>query len=179
MNIGLYFGSFNPMHIGHLSICRYLIERTSIDQLRLVVSPRNPLKGRAYASNARQRLENVKDAVKRADFGMKVIVCDIEYQLSPPLYTINTLRKLREREPLNNFILVMGADNLAIIEQWHKWQELIQEFRIWVYPRTGYDTEALCIKYGVQILRAPLIEISSTQIRDSENTGLDMSRFRV
>ncbi|MDO9680825.1 MAG: nicotinate (nicotinamide) nucleotide adenylyltransferase [Bacteroidales bacterium] len=179
MNIALYFGSFNPLHIGHLSICHFLIEQTSIDQLRLVVSPRNPLKGKAYANNARERLEYVRDAVERANFGRRVAVCDIEYHLTPPLYTINTLRKLREREPLNNFILVMGADNLAIIEKWHKWEELIQEFRIWVYPRTGYDTEALCINYGVQILRAPLIEISSTQIREAEESGLDMSQFRV
>lgn len=179
MNIALYFGSFNPLHIGHLSICRFLIEKTSIDQLRLVVSPRNPLKGKAYTNNARERLEYVKDAVSRANFGRMVAVCDIEYQMTPPLYTINTLRKLREREPLNNFILVMGADNLAIIEKWHKWEELLQEFRVWIYPRTGFDTEALCIKYGVQILRAPLLEISSTQIREAEESGLDMSQFRV
>ncbi len=179
MNIGLYFGSFNPLHIGHMTICRYLIQKTGIDQLRLVVSPRNPLKGRAYAINAAERLSYVKSAIRKAHLGRRVTVSDIEYHMTPPLYTINTLRKLKEEEPQNRFILIIGADNLAIIEQWHKWQELIQEFTVWVYPRNGYDTEALCIKYGCQILHAPLIEISSTQIREAEDSGIDMSDFKI
>ncbi|MDP3451635.1 MAG: nicotinate (nicotinamide) nucleotide adenylyltransferase [Bacteroidales bacterium] len=179
MKTGLYFGSFNPMHIGHISICRFLLNCTDLDQLRLVVSPRNPLKGKAYANSAKERLEYVTEAVKRNLPGRKVIVSDVEYSMPPPLYTINTLRNLRFLEPDIDFIPIIGADNLAIIEKWHKWEELLMENTFWVYPRSGYDTEELCVKYGCKILRAPLIEISSTQIREAENSGIDMSAFRV
>ncbi len=179
VNTGLYFGSFNPLHIGHLSICRYLIEKSALDYLRLVVSPRNPLKGRAYVNNANDRLANVTSAVKRARLGRRVQVSDIEYSMTPPLYTINTLKKIRAEEPETNFILIIGADNLAIIEEWYRWEDILNEFPVWVYPRSGYDTEALCAKYGCQILHAPLIEISSTQIREAEESGIDMTQFKV
>ncbi len=179
MNVGLYFGSFNPLHIGHISICRFLMKRPDIDQLRLIVSPRNPLKGLENISNAQQRFEYVKSAIKRARLGRKVSISDIEFKMTPPLYTINTLRKMRIEEPGNRFILIIGADNLAIIEQWHKWDEMLQEFPVWVYPRSGFDTEKLCNKYGCHVLNAPLIEISSTKIREAEKHGLDMSEFRV
>jgi len=179
MNIGLYFGSFNPLHIGHISICHYLLKTTNLDQLRLVVSPRNPLKGDHNAINANERLQYVKEAVKKANFGRKVLVSDIEFDMSPPLYTINTLNKLRHEEPNNRFILIIGADNLAIIEKWHKWEELLQDFPIWVYPRNGFKTEELCDKYKCQILHAPLIEISSTQIREAEQAGIDMSNYKA
>jgi nicotinate-nucleotide adenylyltransferase len=179
MNVALYFGSFDPLHIGHISICRYLLKTTGIDQLRLVVSPKNPLKEISGISDATQRLENVRSAVKRARLGRRVSVSDVEYQMDPPLYTINTLRKLQSDETENRFILVIGADNLAIIEKWHKWRELLQDFNVWVYPRHGFDTDALCLKYGCQVLRAPMIEISSTQIREAEQRGVDMSGFKA
>lgn len=179
MNVGLYFGSFNPLHIGHITICRFLVQSGNLDQLRLIVSPRNPLKEESYLVNADERLSYVKKAIKNAGLVKKVSVCDIEYRMSPPLYTINTLRYLRHKEPENRFILIIGADNLAIIEKWHKWQELLQEFAVWVYPRSGYETEELCDKYGCEILHAPLIEISSTKIREAEKTGIDMSQFKV
>ena len=179
MNIALYFGSFNPLHIGHISICHYLLKATNIDQLRLVVSPQNPLKGKANIENSKERLQYVTDAVKKANLGNKVLVSDIEFKMKPPLYTINTLNKLRYEEPNNRFILIMGADNLAIIEKWHKWEELLQDFPVWVYPRSGFETEKLCDKYKCQLLHAPLIEISSTQIRDAEEAGIDMSDYKA
>lgn len=179
MNVALYFGSFNPLHIGHISICRYLLKTTNIDQLRLVVSPRNPLKGEVNTIDAKERLQCVKEAVKKAKLGRKVVVSDTEYNMTPPLYTINTLNKLRHEEPNNRFILIIGADNLAIIEKWHKWEELLQDFPVWVYPRSGFETEALCDKYKCQILHAPLIEISSTQIREAEQAGIDMSNYKA
>ncbi len=179
MNVALYFGSFNPLHIGHISICRYLLNNTNIDQLRLVVSPQNPLKGTANIENANERLQYVKTAVKKASFGNKVLVSDVEFKMKPPLYTINTLNKLRFEEPNNRFTLIMGADNLAIFEKWHKWEEILQDFPVWVYPRSGYNTEELCEKYRCKMLQAPIIEISSTQIREAEQAGIDMSNYKA
>ncbi len=177
MVIALYFGSFNPMHTGHIQICRYLTAREDVDQVRLMVSHQNPLKGARSSTESSSRMRNVKRAV--SVFGEKIKVSGLEYTLRHPLYTINTIRELRRREPGNRFILVIGADNLAIIEKWHKWEELLKETEVWVYPRKGYDAQALCAKYGAKYLDAPVVDISSTQIREGEAAGKDMSRFRV
>ena len=99
--------------------------------------------------------------------------------MTPPLYTINTLRKFRDLEPSEEFVLIIGADNMSIIEKWHDWQDLLSEFEVWVYPRTGYDAIELCKKYGAHFIDAPLIDISSTEIRENESKGVDMSKFRV
>ncbi|MDD2584116.1 MAG: nicotinate (nicotinamide) nucleotide adenylyltransferase [Bacteroidales bacterium] len=179
MDVALYFGSFNPLHIGHISICKYLLKATNIDELRLIVSPLNPLKNKSSAINSKERLQNVKEAVKKATLGNRVVVSNIEYKMTPPLYTINTLNKLRQEEPNNNFILIIGADNLEIIEKWHKWEEILKEFPVWVYPRSGFNAEKLCKKYRCKLLTAPLIEISSTQIREAEKAGVDMSNLKA
>lgn len=179
MKIALYFGSFSPLHIGHMAICRYLTTSTEIDKLRLVVSPGNPLKERISIYSSLERLNSVKEGIKRGRKGKKVEVSDIEYKMVPPYYTINTLRKFQEEEPDNQFILVIGADNLAIIERWHLWQELLKEFEVWVYPRGDIDSESLCEKYGCKLIRAPLIDISSTEIREAQAQGVDMDRFIV
>ena len=156
-----------------------MLKATDIDQLRLVVSPRNPLKSKANIENANERLKHIKEAVKKANLGSKVLVSDIEYKMTPPLYTINTLNKLRQKEPNNKFILIIGADNLAIIEKWHRWEELFQNFSVWVYPRSGFEAKELCEKYKCKLLRAPLIEISSTQIKEAEKAGIDMSNYKA
>ncbi len=179
MIVALYFGSFNPIHIGHISICKFIIDNNKADELRLIVSPRNPLKDESFSLNSGERLDNVKSAILKCGLESRVVVSDIEYSMSPPYYTIKTLRKFKELEPNNRFVLVIGADNLQIIEKWYLWRDLLLEFEIWVYPRSGVDIESLCIKYGCKKLNAPLIEISSTKIREAEKMGLDMSRFRV
>ncbi|MCK9305316.1 MAG: nicotinate (nicotinamide) nucleotide adenylyltransferase [Bacteroidales bacterium] len=177
MMVALYFGSFNPMHTGHMQICRYLSEMSEIGQVRLVVSPQNPLKGDSRYKSVSGRIKEVKKAAKK--MGEKVAVSGIEYTLKRPLYTINTIREIKKREPENSFILVIGADNLSIIEKWHQWEELLKELPVWVYPRKGFDGENLCIKYGTRFLDAPMIDISSTEIREGEALGSDMSRFKV
>lgn len=177
MLVALYFGSFNPMHTGHMQICRYLSEMAQIEQVRLVVSPKNPLKGESKYGSSTGRIKEVKRAVKK--MGGKIAVSGIEYTLKRPLYTINTIREIKKRESWNSFILVIGADNLAIIEKWHKWEELLKELPVWVYPRKGFDGEVLCRKYGTRFLEAPMIDISSTEIREGEAMGSDMSRFKV
>jgi len=105
-------------------------------------------------------------------------VSDIEFSMTPPLYTINTMRKMRDNVyPGDNLILIIGADNLAIIEKWHSWQALLDEFEVWVYPREGFDADSLCHKYGTHLIAAPRINISSTQIREAAARGEDVSNF--
>jgi nicotinate-nucleotide adenylyltransferase len=177
MRVGLYFGSFNPVHLGHIAVARFFAQCGELDELRLIVSPQNPLKADSLSSNATDRLVALERALERHK--IDCIVSDIEYNLPKPLYTINTLRFLREREPSNSFILIVGADILSQIELWHDWKILLSEFEVWVYPRTGYDGESLCNKYGTIFKQAPLVDISSTQIREGEELGLDMSNLKA
>ena len=109
----------------------------------------------------------------------RLSVSDIEFSMTPPLYTINTMRKFRELNPEVEFVLIIGADNLSIIEKWHDWQRLLDEFKVWVYPRSGIDAGALSKKYGTHLIDAPLIDISSTEIRENESIGIDMSGFKI
>lgn len=177
MKVGLYFGSFNPFHKGHLAVAQFFSSGNGLDELRLIVSPQNPLKGGELGENSIERLNFVREAVARNN--LRVVVSDIEYHLSKPLYTINTLRHLKDLEPNNEFILIMGADILGQIESWHKYKELLNEFEVWVYPREGFDGAALCKKYGTVFKDAPPVNISGTIIREGEEKGEDMSSFRA
>jgi nicotinate-nucleotide adenylyltransferase len=191
MKTGLYFGSFNPLHTGHLAIFRYLLENSDLERVVLVVSPQNPLKENWEEDKRESRLKNITESIERLkslspeEGGLKkedarrLSVSNIEFYMTPPLYTINTLRKLRDIEPNEKFVLIIGADNMSIIEKWHEWQKLLSEFEVWVYPRTGHDAKELCKKYGAHFIDAPLIDISSTEIRENESMGVDMSKFRV
>ena len=174
MKVALLFGSFNPIHEGHLAILRYLVERTDADQVRLVVSPESPFKeGRGLLDNAAERLEAARAAVAAA--GLSVDVSDVEFHLPAPRYTINTLRHLQKEEPENEFILVMGGDNIGSIERWYHGDEILRDFEIWVYPRPGYDASADCVRIsetmrckGITLFEdAPQNDISSTRIRES------------
>ncbi len=192
MRCALYFGSFNPLHIGHVAIALYVLASPDIDTFRFVLSPHNPLKEADTLEDALKRLDDLKKAVQRMNStdrekqliqiidkytnadnipplpaGKRFEVSDIEFHLPPPLYTYNTLMHLSGNEPDTSFILIIGADNLAIIEKWHKWKEILSRFEVHTYPRAGYDTPALCKKYGTIYIDAPLIDISSTQIRRS------------
>ncbi len=174
---GLYFGSFNPLHIGHIAVARYFSECGELNELRLIVSPQNPLKESSPESDAVKRLEAVRIALH--SHKINATVSDVEFYLPKPLYTIYTLRYLRTMEPEREFILITGADIMAEITLWHEYKNLLNEFPIWVYPRKGFDGEALCKKYGTRYIDAPMIDISSTQIRDGEQNGLDMSSFKA
>jgi guanylate kinase len=180
--VALFFGTFNPMHTGHLEILRYLKEHTEADEVRVVVSPQNPMKRKNCSKSA--RLKNVKAAIARS--GLDVKVSDVEYHLQEPLYTINTLRYLREKEPACRHIMVIGADNLSILSRWYRYQELIDEFEIWVYPRNGVDAHILCEEHnsrsaikGIRLLEGRLHNISSTEIRNAEKLGKDMSAWKA
>lgn len=177
MKVGLYFGSFNPIHLGHIAVSRFFSNIKGLDQLRLIVSPQNPLKTEQLIDNSKERLESVKKALQK--HRVKAIVSDIEYNLPKPLYTINTLRFLRTDEPNNTFVLIIGADVLHQIELWHEYKQLLIEFEVWVYPRSGFDGESLCKKYGTQFIDATKIDISSTQIREGEAMGQDMGYLKA
>lgn len=181
--VALFFGSFNPIHKGHYMILKYLCDCGFFESVKVVVSPQNPLKGQISVPKE-ERLAQVSDAIARC--GLKVEVSDVEFSMRRPLYTIKTLRYLRKQEPQNEHILVIGSDNLSLIEEWYQWKALIDEFQIWVYPREGFDSQALCEKYNaisslkqIRLIDAQLYNVSSTMIRDGEAQGKDMSSFRI
>ena len=177
MTKALYFGSFNPLHIGHIAIANYVLEFTEADTLVFVVTPANPLKDPgALEANKTSRLENLRKAVAKS--GLNIEVSNIEFEMEPPYYTYKTLQEFRKREPENEFVLIIGADNLALFKKWYKAREILSEFKVWVYPRAGYEVTELAAEYGVRLLDAPIIEISSTMIREGEAAGKNMNGFR-
>jgi nicotinate-nucleotide adenylyltransferase len=200
MRTALYFGSFNPFHAGHAAIARWILTEGGLHRLVLVVSPKNPLKERAENISPIDRLNQVRGAATRLAAepqlkakGKQIEVSDIEFSMQEPLYTIKTLRKFRETEPGVEHILVIGSDNLEIIEQWNSWQELLAEFEVWVYPRrqgtfeelnthhnsaTHNNVTALCAHYGVKLIDAPYLDISSTKIREMELRGEETGELK-
>ncbi|MDE5733143.1 MAG: nicotinate-nicotinamide nucleotide adenylyltransferase [Bacteroidales bacterium] len=194
MKTAVYSGSFNPLHTGHLAIMRFLIEEAGFDRVRLVVSPKNPLKAGISSSSGPQRHEAALKAVGRhADiFGgpdpvygsRKVIVDSIELSMPEPHYTIRTLDALREMHPEERLTLVMGADNLGSITKWRSYIRILTEYGVIVYPRKGFcleqikhDLENSVPGAAIEIMNAPEIDISSTEIREAEARGTDMSEY--
>lgn len=174
MRIALFFGSFNPLHWGHIAIGGYILNNCAIDEIQYILSPHNPLKNSSDLNDATERLRDLTERIDNEFHDKRVKVSDIEFTLPKPLYTINTLRFLKEHNPENDYILVMGADNLNIIEKWYKWREILREFEVWVYPRAPYNAEELVRKYNamdpeyrISAIDAPLYDISSTQIREN------------
>ena len=187
MNIAVYSGSFNPLHIGHLAIMKYLTGEGGFDCVYLIVSPKNPLKDGISADSGLDRYNAAIEAVGRhfpetADVSGKVKVDDIELTMPEPHYTIRTLDALREREPDNRFTLVMGADNLADIRRWRDYSRILKEYGAAVYPRKGYDLNEVkydLLKedpaYMITVMNAEMVDISSTTIRNAISQGQDMS----
>ncbi len=183
MKIAVYTGSFNPLHIGHLAIMRFLTAEAGFDMVYLIVSPKNPFKEWADPETGRARYEAAVEAVARHP-ELKVKVDDIELGMPVPQYTINTLDALVVREPENEFILVIGADNLAEIDRWMEGERLLREYGVVVFPRGDYDCEALregllgqCAQFKIRLLDAPLVDVSSTQIREMLAAGGDVSEL--
>ena len=185
MNIAIYSGSFNPLHIGHLAIIEHMIEKAGFDMVYLIVSPKNPLKDSISSDSGLERYNAALSAVKRRFIDSdktKVKVDDIELNMPAPHYTVRTLRALKEREPENSFTFVMGADNLADIRRWREYTSILKEFGVAVFPRTGHDLEEIkqdLLKedpaFKIHILDAPLVNISSTEIREAISKGEDIS----
>ncbi|MGL5689997.1 MAG: nicotinate (nicotinamide) nucleotide adenylyltransferase [Bacteroidales bacterium] len=160
--IGIYPGSFNPIHIGHLAIANYIKEFSDLDEIWMLVSPHNPLKDKAELASPAERLMMLQIALD-PHYGIKA--SDFELYLPTPNYTINTLRALREKYTETEFTLIIGGDNWEAFDKWFLSQEILNEFRIFVYPRPGQQIETC--PANVQIFQAPLLEISSTMLRAS------------
>ncbi len=162
MKIGLYFGSFNPIHNGHLIIAKHIINNTPINQVWLIISPHNPLKKSSQLLNEYHRLHLVKLAVEGEN---DIKVSNIEFGLPKPSYTINTLTYLKEKYSEHQFLIIMGSDSFCNIEKWKNYKELLANYEILIYKRPGFE-----IKENpggkLTILKAPLLEISSTHIRE-------------
>ena len=164
MKTGLFFGSFNPIHIGHLAIANYITEYSNIDELWLVVSPQNPLKKKKTLLDEYDRYQMVELALKN-DY--KIKPSDIEFRLPKPSYTIDTLTYLSEQHPKNEFVLILGADNLASFRKWKNYEVILDQYQLYVYPRPNYDLGEFNDHSKVEIINAPMMEISSSFIRNS------------
>jgi nicotinate-nucleotide adenylyltransferase len=174
MKIGLYFGSFNPVHIGHLIIAGYMVEFTDIEQIWFVVSPQNPLKKKQSLLDDYQRLEILNRAIKDSD---KFRVSNIEFNLPKPSYTIDTLAYLFDKYPNYSFILIMGSDNLQSLDKWKNYEQILHYYKIYVYPRPGFDGGKFKNHPSVTFVPAPVMEISSSFIRESIKEGKDLRFF--
>jgi nicotinate-nucleotide adenylyltransferase len=167
MQIGLYFGSFNPIHQGHLIIASYAVEHTPIEEVWLVVSPQNPFKPAGSLLNEYQRLHLARVATE-GDARLKA--SDVEFNLPKPSYTINTLTYLREQFPQHHFSIVLGADSYENIDRWKQGALLLEQLVFYVYPRPGFDTNLAKAKQA-HLLKAPLLNISATYIRQQIQAG--------
>lgn len=164
MKVGLYFGSFNPIHVGHLIIANYMAEHSHLDQIWFVVTPHNPFKNKASLLDNYQRLEMVYLATKDYD---KLKPSNIEFNLPQPNYTINTLTYLQEKHPKEEFALIMGEDNLNSFHKWKNYALILENHHIYVYPRISNEPKETRFDGHEKIhkINAPVIEISSTYIR--------------
>jgi nicotinate-nucleotide adenylyltransferase len=169
----LLFGSFDPVHIGHLIIAEYFLNREEISEVWFVLTPHNPLKNADALSAHNHRLLMLNLAV-RGIGGYSI--CDIELHIEPPHYTYRTLNTLQEKYPDKEFVLLIGSDNLAVFDQWKNYVEILSMIPVYVYPRQGFDTNQFDHFRGVHKTAAPIIEISSTQIRKNLASGLE-TRF--
>ncbi|HOY30835.1 MAG TPA: nicotinate (nicotinamide) nucleotide adenylyltransferase [Bacteroidales bacterium] len=173
-HIGLYFGSFNPIHNGHLAIAGFLLANTDLDEVWFVVSPQSPFKSESSLLDDDHRYKMVQLAIKK---NIRLKACNIEFSLPKPSYTINTLRALEEKYPDKKFALIMGSDNLDNFDKWKDYKDIIDHHRIWVYPRHGSDVGKFKNHPSVRLINAPLLDISSTNIRKLIHEGKDVSRM--
>jgi len=165
--IGLYFGSFNPVHTGHLIIASHLANNTSLDEVWFVVSPQNPFKKQKGLLNERHRISLVRLAIEDE---IKLKASDVEFKLPKPSYTIDTLIYLSEKYPKYEFSVIMGSDGFQNIEKWKNFEQIINNHIIYIYMRPGFE---VVNKYGENIIpvKAPLLEISATEIRKNIKVG--------
>jgi nicotinate-nucleotide adenylyltransferase len=178
--VGLYFGSFNPIHIGHMAIAGYMTEFTDLDQVWFVVSPHNPLKRKETLLEDHHRLYMVQLAIGD---DLKLKASDIEFKLPVPSYTCDTLAYLEEKYPQHKFCLVMGEDNLYTIHKWKNAELLVRKYPVYVYPRpesaitTSPILDQILAIAKVTKVKAPLMDISGTFIRNSIKSGKNVSGF--
>lgn len=174
MRIGLFGGSFNPIHYGHIRLARQLLALAALDEVWFVVSPQNPLKQQNDLLDDDLRLQMVEMALQR-EKGLRA--CDIEFRLPRPSYTWNTLQKLRQEHPGDEFTLLIGGDNWERFPLWYRSDDIVRDYNIVVYPRTGSDIDERRLPPTVRIVRTRRINISSTMVRQRIALGQTLSRL--
>ncbi|WP_158966550.1 nicotinate (nicotinamide) nucleotide adenylyltransferase [Paraglaciecola sp. L3A3] len=174
MFTGLYFGSFNPIHIGHLAIANYMVEFTNLDELWFVISPHNPLKQKKTLLNEQFRLDILQLAIKD---DARFRVCNVEFNMPKPSYTVDTLAYLNELYPNKNFVLVMGSDGLVTFPRWKSAQIIQDKFTRYIYPRLEEDVEKYKEEENIKFVPAPRMEISSSFIREAIKAGKDIRHY--
>ncbi len=175
LKIGLYFGSYNPIHIGHLAIANYVVEYTDIDQLWFVVSPQNPHKSKKNLLADYHRLELVRRAI---DDDNRFRASNIEFNLPKPSYTVDTLAYLKDQYPTYDFVVLMGSDNLESFHKWKNYETILENYGVIVYPRPGFKREDVQVYKNIVIADgAPLMEISASFIRKAIKNGKDVRHF--
>ena len=173
--IAVFPGSFNPIHIGHSAIANYVVAFTDTDELWLVVSPQNPFKKTSELADFEHRFESVRIAVEFS--GLPIVVSDIENRLAKPSYTINMLDGISRLHPDYDISLLMGSDNIPRFGEWKDHEKILEKYRLMVYPRLGFDVTEQAAKYGAKLIDAPVIEVSSTFIREALNKKLNVKAF--
>lgn len=169
MKVGLFFGSFNPVHVGHLIIGNFMATQTDLQQVWLVVSPQNPLKPKRTLLRDHDRLHLVQLAIGD---NLNLRASDIEFHLPKPSYTVDTLTILKEKYPEKEFVLIMGGDNLATLDKWKNYELILRDYEIYVYDRPNYDKGAFTTHPKVRIYdEVPMMEISATYIRNCLQNG--------
>ena len=174
MRTGLFFGSFNPIHIGHMAIANYLVEFTDIQQVWFVVSPHNPLKDKLTLLDDNTRLELVNLAIEN-DNRFRAI--DIEFKMPQPSYTIDTLISMKEKFPDEEFVIIMGSDGLETFNMWKQYGEIIKKYPRYVYPRLTETSIDYSQHENIRLINAPRMEISSTFIRNAIVEKHDVRHF--
>ena len=167
MKIGLYFGSFNPVHIGHLIIANHVINNTDLQQVWLIVSPHNPLKPSSTLLNEYHRLHLIQSAVEGET---KIKASNIEFHLPKPSYTVDTLAYLKEKYPQHLFVIIMGSDSFCNLSKWKNYEVIINNHPLYIYERQGFKINN-GLNADIHILKAPLLQISSTRIRELIREG--------
>jgi nicotinate-nucleotide adenylyltransferase len=169
MKIGLYFGTFNPIHVGHLIIANHMAEFSDVEQVWMIVTPHNPHKTKNTLLDDYKRLEMVYLATESY---AKLKPSDIEFKLPQPNYTINTLAHLQEKNPQHEFSLIMGEDNLNSLHKWKNFDVILNNHKIYVFPRVGTVAENTLKSHpSIRFVDAPIVEISSTFIRECIKNG--------
>jgi nicotinate-nucleotide adenylyltransferase len=171
---GLFFGSFNPVHIGHLCLAEYMIEFGDLEEVWFVVSPHNPLKDKLTLLSDFTRFEMVQEAI---DTDTRFRAIDIEFHLPQPSYTIDTLTHLQEKYPTRSFVLIGGTDILQSFHKWKNYEQILENYNLMLYPRHGSDNHQLLEHPSITLVSAPRIEISASFIRGAIKSGHSVRYF--
>jgi nicotinate-nucleotide adenylyltransferase len=168
MKIGLFFGTFNPIHIGHMVIANTMLEYTDLENVWFIVSPQNPFKKNLSLLHEFDRLDMVRLSIA---YNLKMKICDVEFQMPKPNYTIDTLVYLQDKYPNDEFVLIIGEDNLSQFTKWKNYDKILQYFSLYVYPRPKSEESELKKLPNVKMVEAPLLDISATFIRNAIKQG--------